>query len=776
MDWIEARIYLFASIFLLLVSTAFSNADGSSRIDWAPLFPPGANVPVYSLKAEHINITSVSAVRLPWQNVFVRDVLAEAVHDSRVVCREMLYGPTICADSFRSAPIPLYPAITISVEEEGYFNLWKVNELRASVDDNLVVAAIDIETETASDVALGIGCDKAFFACLNGKCIWGRIGNDAFRPCSELLSLGLAPGRNRLVVGFESRERKIRHSYFAKAWQSKLELFRSPRSARSASWENHNSLVDSPLVSDISDLRIRRPPPFCNQAILKRLDGVEIAHGRVGPDGAINWENIPSSLPLVALLGLDDSEWEPVGFTNGKPFESLLASVPSVVPCTRQSAWAYRLKHLLKPEFASLRTQREWSQKLVDALAGTTDPSALKHSIQLGVYNSAIDRSTQYFMYYVPRNTEPARGRPLVVFLPTVANPVRPFLESSVIANQYEFQNWCSLADRYGLNLLWPGYNEVDYGGDITMTALGECLRAYSQQLGTEIKGVHLFASCSAGVAAVRYASRCPSIEGVLLYSPILVRPTQRFTPGISYPRNFVIPKASDEFTSMEETVKGLRNTGECILLFDNGIPGHGVKEESDEFLRLAGQNGLHVKELHCEEKHEIVFGERMKYRLDLMLRTMAHQEATIGALQASQPLQLTIKRALLEGFQIDNMGSSLSDWLTSWQSEYLVWRGAELPVQSDPQARTKVKFIWLSLEEVNELCVNGGYKGDGLREGEYCGIILSDTQKTHNVVTVFKTSGSTHRAPNIDPLIDCECRGLLCKWVGDDWQVVKFW
>jgi hypothetical protein len=201
--------------------------------------------------------------------------------------------------------------------------------------------------------------------------------------------------------------------------------------------------------------------------------------------------------------------------------------------------WKFRTEHLLEPRFNSIR-DRSWGRKMLQALAMTSLSARSEatirllnkcrgFSIRLGHYVSRIDGTTQYYLYYkADSGTTP---RPLIVILPAVQSTVRRFLESPTLAYIKGLEAFASVADEVGVDLLWPGFCNVDYGGQLCQKEASECLANIT--LGDVKRPIYLFGECSSGLAAIAVANSGINFDGILLHDPILHRRTLKWMAQI---------------------------------------------------------------------------------------------------------------------------------------------------------------------------------------------------------------------------------------------------
>jgi hypothetical protein len=132
----------------------------------------------------------------------------------------------------------------------------------------------------------------------------------------------------------------------------------------------------------------------------------------------------------------------------------------------------------------------------------------------LGAYRSVVDGSVQHFLLYLPPG---AKGPlPLVVNVPFMTAPVRPFLESIYLADYPSLAERADLAARYGFALLWYNGRGESFGSDIEATDFLEALRTVQADHAIDSDRIYLMGACAGGREALRLAARFPDLVAAI--------------------------------------------------------------------------------------------------------------------------------------------------------------------------------------------------------------------------------------------------------------------
>lgn len=760
-------------------------AEQSTRSDPRTLFPNGITFPVIKLADGALSVDTVEAVRTSSAKLF-RHALGDVSFD----------GPTGMARKYRRASPEeldsvLLPKITPAARSqsfhttaEGIFNLWQLDELRASRGDNLGLLAFDIEAEAKQVAALGVGSDYAFAVFINGKPVYTRLGYDSFRDSSSLIEAPLVAGRNRVTIAFEAGEPKIRRSYFLHSWTAKIRVFQTVDQARLEHARSHNHPLDTPIVSSLDGLRCQVGAPFISRASAVSLKGENITSGDVMENGAIHW-SAPSRLPSCFYLSIDDGLLaEPVIIVRSDELEKL--SLPHLSNKVSEG-WAFRVRHLLEPEYRERLSDIDWVRKFANAYASSVNPTLVEEDSRLwcahprlASYESHIDGTRQPYLYYLPRNQgthTPAKiteKTPIVVIAPTVTEPVRPVLESPLMAAQTEQENWCAVADEYGCILLWPGYNEVDFGGSLSMEALAETLREFTTKYNISTCPTFVMGVCSSGVAATRFAKlRKEQMSGVILYSPQLVRSGLAHWPKLRGALEDSPSHYSEAENNLLQLAADLRPLS-CTILFDSGLEGHGSRGQTDTFIQGCRAAGTPVVEIPSEQSTEWVWGERMKSRFQSLLgQAFQNIRNPVAGWSApfTKPSGATIKETLLSGYSISATDERLHSWLSDWNDGYRVWRSAEVPIKSDIKTPAQLATRVLDPRAIETLFPQQTADARGQMSTEYFGAYV-DNAAPYQVV-IFCSQDAKGPFPAFDPLLDGVLKSCLWKSENGRWQRV---
>jgi hypothetical protein len=433
--------------------------------------------------------------------------------------------------------------------------------------------------------------------------------------------------------------------------------------------------------------------------------------------------------------------------------------------------------------------ERKWAQKFALSCHGMLHPEQIPalprskvSSLGIGAYKSAVDGATQYYEYFVPRRALMSEGRgepiPLLIVLPSVADPVRPFLESYYLADIQEMEAWTAVAEEHGYALLWPGYVDVDFGGALTQRSLAESIRQFRAARHMEVGRIYLMGVCSSGVAATRALFEGDyEIGGVCLYSPLVLRSKHRVVHGMRPFAPVRLPEALPD-RSIDEIARRLAKVP-VAMLYDSGMPGHGSRAHAYQLLEACRNYGGDMVELKARTVAEYTWGERMKYRLGLFSKWLVAAEARRDrATVQGDGARLDgggVRDLLIEGFRVGRQDDLLAAWMAGWEERYFQWRGAELPRERGDQGARISTVAIASAEELGpELAHRLREKNVDASADELFGIVR--TEGDPGEVLVFRNLRASGTFPAVDPILDGYFAGALWRRETGRWTQIDAW
>lgn len=739
--------------------------------------------PHYTDDRDVFLIDEVAVARCEVGRLFTSDVLARRIHDPDATSRSSrLLSPEERRTLLKPAA-PLPATSRLRVQPEQFFILWGAED--PPVAEHLAVASFVFESRDDAVWTLAVGCDYGFGVIVNDQLVYGRCGYAPFSEASDLIRCPVRKGANVIQVAFASNERQGRGSYDP-SWTGRIEMFRRATDAVRRCFAFNRHPFDAPLVAKREALRCRLGSPFVRTVrILDVRSRQPLAKGTVDEQGGISWDG-PAPRLEAFIADVDGQSPEPIVIANA----ATLQLPPPPAAAARPSdpaaaAWAFRYRHLLKPEFAAERATLRWAQKTAyawicsevsDAFAA---PQSSLPGLQFGTYDSTIDGSRQYFQFFVPASRGPVRR--VLVVVPGVTDPVRPFLEGGTVAGFDEWERWCAMAAQSHFALLWPGYNDVDYGGEYSQHELADTIQAF-QRAYPDIRDVTILGVCSSAICAARHAANHPGeVASLILMSPEFKRGGYRLSPGIEddTPNTSFQPETD---AVVDQLVRRLSGTPIAIM-YDSGMPGHGDKPLSDRFIELSRELGRPVDVLTAPVTHEFVWGERMVWRLRGFLEWAAAQATPALTSKSRQPLRFSeaapeqklIKTELLGGFAAEAPSFGEQGWFQDWRQNYQRWRGADLPIAEPPSITRGVVLRRVVLREPADWQAFPELRGHA-REGEsFLAIFLHPTAGRSELI-VAEHGPAPEYYPRIDPLLDGYFRGSVWFFQDDSWHQGDVW
>ncbi len=687
-------------------------------------------------------------------------------------------------------------------------DLWRVAQETGARPGAALLVAFDLERAAAGTEFLLLGCAGKAAVLVNDRPVFALLGgNRSLLRNQEVVALPLNAGRNTVQVVFDRGAwERVPVDHFAPEWAATLEYAADAETA----WRGHaahvvHPVVD-PVVAEYGALRVEAAVPGHEQVELFDLDGVRCAVGRVAPDLSIHWADgaCPPPAPFVGWLVVGGEMGEAVLVTGAATVDQLSATVEQQRGRFDPDAvWVRRLRHLLSVNFLrerGLSWRRNVALDLTMAAAERSKPAVAAvlacskpARIECGTYASSIDGTTQHYLLFRCRQAETA---PLAVIFPAVPTVLRPFLESGAVVNQRGAEFLATIAELHGVNLLWPGVADVDYGGALLRRSARECVDAATRDLGPRWQGgIYAVGQCSSGVAALGYARAGHPLQGILLHDPIVSRTVLRWLPKVpQFPTGF--SREAGKREQVGPAVAGLPHLP-VQLIFDIDSPGHGDREGSRVLVEDLLAAGFDVTANWPQPYKNMIWGERAKSVagdwFEWILRQEAKRAAAVdhGAARrrelAARPAE-TVKEALLEGFALQGATDPrLRDWAEGWQVAYSRYRGAA--PSGGGRAATAVGLRPLTAAEaepgrllpampgVSQLGRSGVALGPMVQQAEALfGYALRVAAPGDNRVEVFRAGAPEGDLPQLDLMLDGCCRAAL--WARRDgrWSLVDFW
>jgi len=259
-----------------------------------------------------------------------------------------------------------------------------------------------------------------------------------------------------------------------------------------------------------------------------------------------------------------------------------------------------RFQHLLKPSNEKFQDIR-WQQKIVELIRQFTVIESVPavrgmrdvRGLQFRGFRSEIDKSIQNYAVYVPpQYSRSPKGTPIVVVMPAVTTPNRPFLES-IMAADLDRNPYIVPARMNGFITVFPnGRSGYSLGHPLGQADVLEVLHNLQRDYSLDLSRLYLVGVCSGGLEALSFAVRFPhSVAAVALIDPL-------------YRRGWAaIEATSDNTIASDKTMDYWREQvspiGQCGRLRDTDIfitharNHHAPFSDSLEFIRRCGAENV---------------------------------------------------------------------------------------------------------------------------------------------------------------------------------------
>jgi hypothetical protein len=227
----------------------------------------------------------------------------------------------------------------------------------------------------------------------------------------------------------------------------------------------------------------------------------------------------------------------------------------------------------------------DWQKKMLMVLKEesdtVSDPDYLTWSRTAGFhlrqYISRIDNTRQPYLLYIPGQHK--NPLPLVVIMPYAEAPVRPFLESSLIAWPDDLEAMSRAADASGMAVAVVNgrgtVGDAPIGEDDAFEVISDVDRDFSM----DESRIYLYGTCEGGRRALLLAEHFPGIfAAVGVYGPLV-------TP---YPTRD--SEADKRVTDVKSLSQALRYTP--VLLVKGALDSVSSTESLEDFYRILKRNG----------------------------------------------------------------------------------------------------------------------------------------------------------------------------------------
>lgn len=702
---------------------------------------------------------------------------------------------------------PFTPEGELQVRRGDFFDLWAAFP-PGTVTDARTALRLHVEFQGAANEAafLLLGGNDGCAVYADGAPLWGTHGAREHLDGENVVRIPLdSSGRGRIdVLSWRNASwATVPPDHIVEEWSLNLAVCPDETRAWQSIARRKSHFLDTPIVATAADLRSTFH--FDGHAGIEFYDlhGQQVARGCTTAAGRVElFDPLPfQSKPFVGIAVLGGELAEAIVLTNGTSLDDLwdpcLQSSGRLVP--GWTAWAYRCRHLFKEEFRKDRDHR-WARKaaVTIAMAGlrtsfdrTRTPFRQWTTARLewGDYESRIDGTKQFYRAMV-QSPEQSETRPLLVVLPGVPLPVRPFLESYMAADMQGAEELASLASAAGCDVLWPGVVDIDYGGHLTRAWVQETIAAFEAAHPVAQRSIYLVGTCAAGASAVGYAETYGGVDGLVLWSPVVDRPNYRWPSR--EPAGW--PMHPRDVMREESAMTGMRKLRSvpAFVLFDHDEPGHGDRPGTAALCRELQAIGGHVDEEWVDRPdHHMVWGMRAAVGQRRWVEWVTEQARNGSRLAMRKSLGAaaqTIKSALIRGYRIEPPSEPIArSWLANWYGELRKYRGEPNPRGASLERASSVEVKVHALRDfVRRIEAGFGYRRPVLPQFSSLAECASaydilfgirfEPGEPDRVEVWLDERTPVDRLPPADLFREGCCEAALWGWRNGRWESIQVW
>jgi predicted esterase len=426
--------------------------------------------------------------------------------------------------------------------------LVRLHHLFDQSDFLVAYAECVVESSMAQTAALLVEADDGILVWLNGELVVRKVEIRKLHQFDHYVVVRIERGENRIVV-------KSVHTVQKDMWEpwSFAVGIRSMEGARAEEEERGMPGYVQEMVLG------RKAPLSLDLTLFPRGSTVHVRAATIGGTGERSWDleggqrrrldlGNPGYEALRVEIASDRATVvEPV--LRGTP-RDWLAHYESELPQIMRSeadrsnlgALLFRLRHLLRKENES-PADIGWQRKIAyvvseieeirsDLKAGR-EAYRGKPGTHFRAYRSPGDGQLRSFIVHWPETVRPGEKTGLVIAVPYSQDPLRPFLESVLVAEYEYLRIFDRDADRHGLAFI-----ELDAGGNtdgqqMAFAEIDAAVRQVQADYPIDPDRIYLYGVCSGGRDALALAEAHPSrFAAIALLSPATafgyIRPPQQ--------------------------------------------------------------------------------------------------------------------------------------------------------------------------------------------------------------------------------------------------------
>lgn len=683
------------------------------------------------------------------------------------------------------------PKITES-NREYYYDLWSIIESsnNAIPDKPAVQLSFSITSETPKEVYLAIGSNHCTIIKNNDKIIFALFGYRENRHAHHTIPLRLKKGTNNITIHYQrfADWSSIPENHLKDEWSTTLQIIEDEDLARIRQRQSNPHPFDSPIVTDFNSLKAEGYYGTIRDIEVFDMQGRRRALGKTRKDASIEWQHIDEDInyPLLAISVVDNTLGEPLIICGTKDINKAIKEFSQLHISKSSEAWEYRLNHLLKDRFESIRDVW-WARKLtLTACKVISDQSQIPQIdkctcmlIRFGQFESKLDNTTQYYRYF--RNQDVQGPRTLIVMIPTWSGFLDPYLE--LLADQQFPERIVGLAQKHGVDVLLAGGLNPDIGGQLGLYELNENIQDYLEKYGIDQSDrVFLVGPCSAALTALAAMNSGINVDGVVLWTPVVHRGTYSFDTNISR-----LPQIVLESEQTDSKIGNLKNY-HTLVYWDNDSPGHGDYNGTKSLIENAESIVCPIETIWLPSPDKSpLWGPRETLSIDEWMSRLVdtptgpnHAPQKLMGWSVTNTKHKTVKQSLLAGFSVTNNFAN-SAYCSTWKSIIKKYRGS-IPTFTSSEERkdTLVDYntapsgaIRSSLSENVKLTRFLGMGRD--RENNAIWGFQLKEEGDHQIVEVLTSLPPESSPPNIDLLLDGCCRAAFWSLDNGRWRLEYF-
>lgn len=468
-------------------------------------------------------------------------------------------------------------------------------------DNSTVYAFFEIYSPKEQDVVFITGSDDGMKAYLNNRVI---INKPTARSMREYQDIGIGHLRKGKNLFFA----KVYNDLFE--WGLNVSIYSYSKAREVLMANNLLKLLDDAIYDHPSDslkFNIALYPSKSHhaEASIYNPMGNKIMTKDFGKKDYLNiaLTNLTKGIYL-AKVDMDAGKYEQ-WFYYGNNSDSLLSSYMKRCEKFRDSdakinlqALLTRYEHLINPENKKA-DDPVWQSKLLfiikelecvlTDLENGNQAFRNKLGIHLRGFRSKIDDQEQFYKVYVPSQYKDGeKPSSVVIIVPAITAPIRPFLKSIHVANLIQEEEHIRASEKYGHILLWANSRGYNYGNPIENSDVLDALAALKKDYKIDENRIYLTGYCTGGLDALTLGMRYPTLFAAIgLFSPL----TDRTSIAKSH---FDIPFFNCEFWLKQNTPLLFANNFKNLPIYIlHGEKNHAPLQHSLNFVENCKRVGV---------------------------------------------------------------------------------------------------------------------------------------------------------------------------------------